>query len=95
MLVFRCQILSPRMRPSSAAVLDVSTSGVALLLPGKAEPGLTLGLRFGRGRRKPPLEASARVVYCLEGASGNSVLGCEFTAPLTEEQIRGILGLVR
>jgi hypothetical protein len=85
-----CQLLRPGEKSLSAGVLDVSTTGVGLLLSRPPDITGRVVLHFRRRGSQPPLEVEARVVYVTIQTGGTALLGCEFTTPLTEAQLLAI-----
>jgi hypothetical protein len=85
-----CRLLRAGAPPLSAGVLDISLTGAGLLVSEPPDITGAVVLCFRRRGPQPPLEVPARVVYVTSHPSGTALLGCEFTAPLTDEQLLSI-----
>jgi hypothetical protein len=77
-------------RDVAVAVLDMSQYGAQLVVKEAFKPGqpVEIGLE-GLGRQQP-IKLPAVVVWCLEGADGNHLIGARFERPLTYPDIQAL-----
>ena len=71
-----------------ARVIDISTTGVGLLLTRRFEPGTLLTFRLEGRTEGQSYNAIARVVHATRQAEGGWLLGCVLLDPLDEPQLR-------
>lgn len=69
-------------------ILDLSTNGVGLRIHRKLEPGVTVTLTLKHATGIFQCERTARVIHAHAVEDGGWVIGCEFTVPLTQAEIR-------
>ena len=70
-----------------AKVQDISRGGVGLLLCYPFKAGTTLAVDLGRAAGRTVL---ARVVHAHDRADGTWLVGCEFAAPLSAEELAAL-----
>jgi hypothetical protein len=73
------------------SVRNVSPGGIRLVLSRGIEPGTLLHLQLSRPHRNFSCAVTVRVVYVLAENGGDFITGCDFTRPLTAEELRGLL----
>ncbi len=73
-----------------ARVLDVSHSGIALVVPGVIEPGEVVGIEVPTGPGTAPSVVLASVANVRPGGEGEWVLGCCFSEELSDADL-GVL----
>jgi hypothetical protein len=71
-----------------ARVIDISATGVGLLLGRRFEPGTLLSFRLEGRTEGQSFNAVARVVHATRQADGGWLLGCALLDPLDEPQLR-------
>ena len=71
-----------------ARVMDISSTGVGLLLGRRFEPGTLLSFRLEGRSEGQSYNAVARVVHATRQAAGGWLLGCVLLDPLDEPQLR-------
>ncbi len=71
-----------------ARVIDISSTGVGLLLGRRFEPGTLLAFRLEGRSGGQSYHAVARVVHATRQAEGGWLLGCALLDPLDERQVR-------
>ena len=72
-----------------AKVRNVSTTGLGMRICYPFKPGTALEVRLQESRVSRSLQV--RVVHAIDLTDGNWLLGCEFTQPLTEEEVSQLL----
>jgi serine/threonine protein kinase len=70
----------------SARVRDISTTGVALLLPRRFEPGTILKVEMGATAETPSNVLHVRVVRQVRQPGKKWLLGCAFAGPLSDQE---------
>jgi hypothetical protein len=71
-----------------ARVIDISTTGVGLLLERRFEPGALLSFRLEGRSEGQSYNALARVVRVTRQAAGHWLLGCAFLDELDPTRVR-------
>lgn len=71
-----------------ARVIDISRTGVGLLLGRRFEPGTLLTFRLEGRTEGQSYNAIARVVHATRQVEGGWLLGCVLLDPLDESQLR-------
>jgi hypothetical protein len=71
-----------------ARVVDISATGIGLLLGRRFEPGTLLAFRLEGRTEGQSYHAVARVVHATRQAEGGWLLGCALLDPLDEPQLR-------
>ncbi len=71
-----------------ARVIDISATGVGLLLGRRFEPGTLLSFRLEGRSEGQSYNAVARVVHATRQAEGGWLLGCVLLDALDESQLR-------
>jgi hypothetical protein len=71
-----------------ARVIDISSTGVGLLLGRRFEPGTLLAFRLEGRTEGQSFNAVVRVVHATRQAEGGWLLGCALLDPLDEAQLR-------
>jgi hypothetical protein len=74
-----------------ARIQDICREGVRLLLLRRFEPGTLLRLEVPGKLQETPLLVQARVIHVVPYANGAFGLGCAFSLPLTEEELKNQL----
>jgi PilZ domain len=74
-----------------AWILNLSLSGVGLLLGRQLAPGLEVVVHLTSGAGDKMFEIAARVRHATRQPDNEWVLGCEFAIPLTDEQMEALL----
>jgi hypothetical protein len=77
-----------------AAVRDVSTGGVGLSLARRFEPGTTFSLELDAIAGLPARGFQVRVKRVQPEPLGHWFHGCEFVTPLTDDDLKHLLGQV-
>jgi hypothetical protein len=77
--------------PSSAVVLNVSASGIALRVPGPRTVGELLNIELRCGEDQPVVTTLASIVRTTVERDGQRLVGCSFINELSEEQVRRLL----
>jgi hypothetical protein len=72
-------------------LVDLSPSGVGLIVAEKIEPGSALTVTLRRVDDKPDRSLLACVVYLAERPDGKWALGCQFLHELTEKELEELL----
>ena len=70
-----------------ARVEDVSQGGMAILLPRRVSPGTVLVIDRPALDGHPARALSMRVVRALANEGGRWNIGCQFSQPLTDEEL--------
>jgi hypothetical protein len=83
--------IAGRSESELAWVRDLSLLGVSLLLPQRLEPGTALDIRIRSAQDNKLVERAARVIHSTPQANGEWVIGCEFAAPLSPEDLDDLL----
>jgi hypothetical protein len=89
-----CGLQTSCLRPTDgenawgARVVDISTSGVGLLMGRRFEPGTLLTFRLEGRTGGQSYNAIAKVVHATRQAEGGWLLGCALLDPLDEPQLR-------
>jgi hypothetical protein len=78
-------------RAYTAQVLNVSVSGIGLLLHDPAEPGSLLNLRLHRPQGELVRTILACVVHSTQRANGELAVGCNFIRELGEDEVQALL----
>ena len=78
----------------NARILDVSSGGVRVEVGRRFEPGDLLTLELPPSENTPPTTVLACVVHCQADADGRWVLGCRFSAELSDADLAAF-GAVR
>jgi c-di-GMP-binding flagellar brake protein YcgR len=73
-----------------AVLRDISAGGVGLLLSERLAPGSVVLIRLGDSLPEGAQTRLARVVHATARRSGAWLVGCEFTPPLSEEELAAI-----
>jgi hypothetical protein len=74
-----------------AALRELSQTGVSLVINRQFEPGSVIALEPIRAASNLTRLIHARVVHVRSAATGGWILGCEFTSPLTGEELKTLL----
>jgi hypothetical protein len=74
-----------------AGVRDISVEGIGLSLEEHLEPGTMLTLEMVNSSRLFFCTRLMRVAHALPQRDGTCLVGCEFSSPLTYEQIYALL----
>ncbi len=75
----------------SAQVLNVSPSGVGLLLQDQVDPGSLMNLRLHNPNGDLVRTILACVVHSTQRANGELVVGCNFIRELAEDEVQSLL----
>ncbi len=87
-----CQeVAAERQTPWSARVLNLSSSGIGMVVSRSVEPGSLLNLELHRGSEQPGHTILACVVHVTPQEGGSQALGCNFIRELTEEELKSLL----
>lgn len=76
--------------PYQADLVNISPSGVGLLVEEEIQPGSVLSLVFQR-KNQPPLTMLACVVYLTDRSTRKWAVGCNFIRELTERELQGLV----
>jgi len=71
-----------------ARIQDICREGVRLLSMRRFEPGTLLRLEVPGKSPETPLLVKARVIHVVPYANGSFGLGCAFSRPLTDEELK-------
>jgi hypothetical protein len=71
-----------------ARMQDICLEGVRLLIMRRFEPGTWLRLEVPGKSQDKPLLIRARVIHVLPYPNGSFGLGCAFSRPLTEPELK-------
>jgi hypothetical protein len=74
-----------------AWLMNLSVSGAGLLLNRALEEGACILLELEVVGRAAPLELGARVAHCNRHHDGAWVIGCTFTAKLSDDDLEALL----
>jgi hypothetical protein len=74
-----------------ARIQDICREGVRLLLMRRFEPGSLLRLEVPGKSPDTPLLIQARVIHIVPYPNGSFGLGCAFSRPLTEEELKNLV----
>ena len=74
-----------------ARIQDICSQGVRLLCKQRFEPGALLRLEVPGKSHETPLLVHARVIHVIPYPDGSFGLGCSFSRPLTEEELKNLL----
>jgi hypothetical protein len=74
-----------------AWVLDLSSSGAGLLLGRQVEKGRVITVFLKSNAQKTTFELPARVCHATRQLDGDWMVGCEFEAELTDDQLDALL----
>jgi hypothetical protein len=74
-----------------ARMQDICREGVRLLLMRRFEPGSLLRLEVPGKSPDTPLLIQARVIHVVPYPNGSFGLGCAFSRPLTEEELKNLV----
>jgi len=74
-----------------ARMQDICREGVRLLLMRRFEPGSLLRLEVPGKSEDTPLLIQARVIHVVPYPNGSFGLGCAFSRPLTEEELKNLI----
>ncbi len=83
-----CQRAADGENAWDARVIDISATGVGLLLGRRFEPGTLLAFRLEGRSEGQSFNAVARVVHATRQGEGAWLLGCALLDPLDERQLR-------
>jgi len=72
-------------------IQDICRDGVRLLFKQRFEPGTLLRLEVPRKPQETPLLVQARVVHVVPYRDGSFGLGCAFSRPLTDEELKDLM----
>jgi PilZ domain len=72
-------------------LLDISVTGLGLLLERSLEAGTLLFVELESSPEAAPVELLARVVRAIATPESEWTVGCEFVNPLAEEDLAAIL----
>jgi c-di-GMP-binding flagellar brake protein YcgR len=75
----------------TADVLNVSASGVGLLLREQLDPGSLISVQLRRPQGEVLRSILACVVHCTERANRDRVVGCNFIRELAEDELQALL----
>jgi hypothetical protein len=75
----------------TATVADLSIIGASLVVLRHFEPGALVAVALWNTRQTFRCPRQARVVRAAEMPGGRWLLGCEFTPPLGEDELRKLL----
>jgi hypothetical protein len=78
-------------QPLDAWIVDLSRGGLAVLLPRPVRVGALLFIELESLPEVPPVKVFASVARCEANPDGEWVVGCEFVARLSEEDLEAIL----
>jgi hypothetical protein len=74
-----------------AKVRNISVTGISLVLAQKLEPETVLDVEVFNKTRQYYCRVPLRVVYVLDHADGNFLVGGAFGRELTDEELKGLL----
>ena len=74
-----------------AWIQDICRQGVRLHLMRRFEPGTLLSLEVPGKSPDTPLLIQARVIHIVPYPNGSFGLGCAFSRPLTEEELKNLV----
>jgi hypothetical protein len=75
----------------TAALVDLSPSGVGLLVSERVEAGTVLTLVLRRHGDKPDRSMLACVVYATDRPDGKCAIGCQFLRELTNAELNELI----
>jgi hypothetical protein len=78
-----------------ATILDISVSGIGLVLSRRFETGAGLAIEVPGTESRPGDTLLAKVVQTNALAEGGWLLSCEFVSELSDEELNGLLELAR
>ncbi|HMC65330.1 MAG TPA: PilZ domain-containing protein [Gemmataceae bacterium] len=81
------KVATPEALPQGARVLDISATGVGLLVPQLVEAGTLLSVDLHPANGGAPRTMLACVVHVNTQANGQHALGCNFIRELSEEDL--------
>lgn len=76
---------------TEARVRDISTTGIGLLMPEPIETGTRITVELTNKSRLFSCSRIVRVVYVDTISDGQYFIGCEFSTPLTYDQIYALM----
>jgi hypothetical protein len=79
------------LRPLDAWILDLSCSGMALLVPDPLSEGALLFVELESLPEAAPVKVWANVVRCVPAEDGEWFVGCELVNCLSEKQLETLL----
>jgi hypothetical protein len=82
---------APRQQPWPVEVLNISSSGIGLVVSRTVEPGELLNLELHRGTEAPGHTILACVVHVTPQSEGKLGVGCNFIRELTEAELKALL----
>lgn len=89
-LVLSCRLVRKRHACAQVSVVDLSTTGIRLILDRGLEPQTILAIDVQKGQIWART-LLARVAHSTERADGTWAIGCQFANPLSEEEVRELL----
>jgi len=88
-----CHLGGNHFECSWAKVLDVSQTGIGLILDRALKAGRRLTLEFPEAGSSVRRSLGARVMHCTLQADESWLVGCRFDIPLAEYELRGLAPL--
>jgi PilZ domain len=87
-----CQeAMAPNQPPWPVQVLNISSSGIGMLVSRTVEPGTLLSLELHRNTEQAGHTILACVVHVTPQTDGRLALGCNFIRELTDEELKSLL----
>lgn len=86
-----CVSISGQSEPLTGALCDISTGGIRIMLNRALDPGTVFTVELCHDAKPQVLSRLVRVVHCVTQADGASLLGCQFSTPLTFEQVQSMM----
>ncbi len=77
--------------PHAAQVLNISPTGIGLLVDQPIKTGTLLSLDLPVGKEHPPLTILANVIHTSSHPTGQWALGCTFVRELTPRELGGLV----
>ncbi|HTU90181.1 MAG TPA: PilZ domain-containing protein [Gemmataceae bacterium] len=88
-----CQSLSMQRETHwEATVRDISCQGIGLLLTRRFEPGALLAIELTEANEERKRLLLVRVARAVPQPEGRWLIGCTLANPLTEDEVRLLLG---
>jgi hypothetical protein len=81
--------------PWSATVVDISRGGIRLQIRRRFERGSILTFELTGVSARQCCTAVGKVVHVRTHADGEWVMGCQFCAPLSDEELKGLLSATK
>jgi hypothetical protein len=75
----------------SAAINDISTTGISLLINYWMKPGTVLVIKLQNSNHRLTRPLPVRVMHATERADGEWLIGCAFVRRLSEPELQAIL----